>query len=65
MIMDRYGGPLTAITIALHRSLYLAIIMDRYGGPLTAVTIAFYRGLYLAIKMTVIEGHIMPHYSLA
>jgi hypothetical protein len=31
--MDRYGGPQTDLTIALHDGLYLAIIMDRYGGP--------------------------------
>jgi hypothetical protein len=28
--MDRYEGPLTTLTIALHRDLYLAIIMNRY-----------------------------------
>jgi hypothetical protein len=31
--MVRYGGPLTALTIALQRGLYFAIIMDRYVGP--------------------------------
>jgi hypothetical protein len=30
--MDRYEEPESALTIALHRGLYLAIIMDRYGG---------------------------------
>jgi hypothetical protein len=38
--MDRYGGHLTALNIALRGGLYLAIIMDRYGGPQTALTIA-------------------------
>jgi hypothetical protein len=38
--MDRYGGPQTALTIALHGGLYLAIIMDRYRGPHTALTVA-------------------------
>jgi hypothetical protein len=37
-IMDRYEGPLTALTMALHRGLYLDIIMDRYEGPLTDLT---------------------------
>jgi hypothetical protein len=32
IIMDRYGGPQTALIIAVHRGRYLAIIMDRYGG---------------------------------
>jgi hypothetical protein len=31
--MDGFGGPQTALTIALHGGLYLAIIMDRYVGP--------------------------------
>jgi hypothetical protein len=39
--MVRYGGPQTALTIALHGGLYLTIIMDRYRGPHTALTIAF------------------------
>jgi hypothetical protein len=43
--MDQYGGPLTSVTIALLRGLYLAIIMDRYDGPLTALTIEMLRGL--------------------
>jgi hypothetical protein len=33
-------GPHTALTIALHRGLYLAIIMDRYVGPHAARAIA-------------------------
>jgi hypothetical protein len=43
--MDRYGGPRTALTIALLEGLYLAITMDRYGGPQTALTIALVGGL--------------------
>jgi hypothetical protein len=38
--MDRHEGPHTALTIALHGGLYLAIIMDSYEGPRTALTIA-------------------------
>jgi hypothetical protein len=33
IIMDRYEGPQTALTIVLHGDLYLAITMDRYEGP--------------------------------
>jgi hypothetical protein len=40
--MDRYGGPQTALAIALHGGLYLAIMMDRYKGPNTALTIALH-----------------------
>jgi hypothetical protein len=47
--MDRYEDPLTALTIALHGGLYLAIIMDRYEGHHTDITIALEGGLYLAI----------------
>jgi hypothetical protein len=36
--MDRYGEPETALIIALHGGLYLAIIMDRYSEPETART---------------------------
>jgi hypothetical protein len=43
--MHRYKGPLTALTIALHRGLLLAIIMDRYKGSITALTLAFPRFL--------------------
>jgi hypothetical protein len=49
--MDREKGPQTALTIALHRGLYLAILMDRDKGTRTAITIALHRGLYLAIIM--------------
>jgi hypothetical protein len=41
--MDRHEGPLTALTIALHRGLYLAIIMDRHEGPLNALTRALHK----------------------
>jgi hypothetical protein len=40
--MDRYGGPQSALTIALHGGFYLAIIMDCYGGTQTALTIALH-----------------------
>jgi hypothetical protein len=54
--MDRYGDPLTGLTIALHGGLYLAITIYRYEGPLTAVTIAPHGGLYLAIIMDRYDG---------
>jgi hypothetical protein len=59
--MDWYEGPHTALTIALHRGLYLAIIIYRYEGPHTALNIALLRGLYLSIIMDRYEG---PHISL-
>jgi hypothetical protein len=31
--MDRYEGPQSALTIALLRGLYLAIILELYEGP--------------------------------
>jgi hypothetical protein len=43
--MDRYVGPHTALTIALHGDLYLAIKMTRYGGSHTALNIALHIGL--------------------
>jgi hypothetical protein len=43
--------PKTALSIALLRGIYLAIIMDRYEAPQTTLTIALLRGLYLAIIM--------------
>jgi hypothetical protein len=39
--MDRYEGPQSAVTIALHSGLYIAIIMNRYEGPQIALSIAF------------------------
>jgi hypothetical protein len=58
--MDRFEGPQTALIIALHRGLYLAITMVRYGGPLTALTIALQRGLYFAIIMDRYAGPSLP-----
>jgi hypothetical protein len=43
--MDLYGRPKTALTIALHGGLYIAIIMDLYGRPKTVLTIALNGGL--------------------
>jgi hypothetical protein len=40
IIIDRYGGTKTDLTIAFPGGLYFAIIMDRYGGPQTALVIA-------------------------
>jgi threonine/homoserine efflux transporter RhtA len=54
--MDRFRGPQTALTIAFHGGLYLAIIMDRYGGPQTALSRALHGGLYLAIIMDRYRG---------
>jgi hypothetical protein len=58
--MDRYEGPLTDLTKALNRCLYLAIIMNRYYGPLTALKIALHGGLLLAIIMDLIKGPSLP-----
>jgi hypothetical protein len=64
--MDRYEGSHTALTIALERGLYLAIIMDRYEGPHTALTIGLHRGLYLDIIMALLWiAPNCPYYSLA
>jgi hypothetical protein len=43
--MDQYEVQQSALTIALHRGLYLAIIMDRYEGHQTALTTALHGGL--------------------
>jgi hypothetical protein len=59
--MNRHEGLLTAVSIALHRGLYLDIIMVPYGGPHITLTIALHRSLYLAIIMTHYEG---PHSAL-
>jgi hypothetical protein len=53
-------GPLTALTIALLRSLYLAILIDRYLGPQTAFNIRLIKGLYFAIIMDRYEGPLLP-----
>jgi hypothetical protein len=52
--MDRYEGHHTALTIALHIGLYIAIIMDRYEGPHNPLTMALHRDLYLSFIWTVI-----------
>jgi hypothetical protein len=49
--MDWEKGHQTALTIALHRGLFLAIILDREKGEQTALNIELYSGLYLAIIM--------------
>jgi hypothetical protein len=43
--MNRYGRPLSALSKALNRGLYLAIITDRYGRPHSAHIIALHIGL--------------------
>jgi hypothetical protein len=48
--MDPYENPHSALTIALLRGLYLAIIMDPYDGPHNALSIALRRGLYLGVE---------------
>jgi hypothetical protein len=47
--MDRNEGPLTALTIALHGGLHLAIMMGRYECHHISLSMALNRGLYLAI----------------
>jgi hypothetical protein len=49
--MNGHEGSHTALTIALHRGIYLAIIMVRPDSPHAALTIALHGGLYLAIIM--------------
>jgi hypothetical protein len=44
--MDLYEETLTALNIALHGGLYLAIIMNGNEGLLTALSITLHRGLY-------------------
>jgi hypothetical protein len=58
--MSRHEWPHTALTIALHRGLFVAIIFDRYEGLHTTLTIAFHGVLYLAIIMYRHEGHTLP-----
>jgi hypothetical protein len=58
--MDRPEGPESALTIALHRALYLVIIMDRYEGPHSTLNLAFHRGIYLFIIMDRNEGLTLP-----
>jgi hypothetical protein len=59
--MDRHEESQTALTQALHRGLYLAVIMDHHEGPHTLLTIALHKDLYLAIIMNRYEG---PHTNL-
>jgi hypothetical protein len=58
--MDRHQGSQSALTVALHRGLYLAIIVHLYEGPQTARNIAWHRGLYVAIIMDMYEGPKLP-----
>jgi hypothetical protein len=58
--MDRFVGPISALTIVLYGGLYLHIIMDGYGGPHTALTIALHGGLYLAIILDGYKGPSLP-----
>jgi hypothetical protein len=46
--MDRYGGPQSALTIALYIGRYLAFIMDHYERPQRALTLELHIELYLA-----------------
>jgi hypothetical protein len=57
--MDRHEVPHTALTIALHAGLHLAIIMDRHEGPHTALTMSLHGVLYIAILMDRHNGS--PH----
>jgi hypothetical protein len=43
--MDRYEGHQNALTIALNKRYYLAILMDRYEGPQPALSIGLHRSL--------------------
>jgi hypothetical protein len=43
--MERHEVLQTALTIALHTGLYIAIIMDRYACPQTSLAMALHRGL--------------------
>jgi hypothetical protein len=52
--MDRYGGPLNALIIAVQGVFYISIKMGRYGGPQNALTIDLHVGLYLA---NIIDRH--------
>jgi hypothetical protein len=60
IILERYEGPKTPLSIAFLRGLYIAIILDRYERLQTPPAIALLRSLYLAIKFTVIEGPKVP-----
>jgi hypothetical protein len=60
IIMDPYGEPLPALTIALHRGLYLAILILHYEKPHTAITIHLYRVVNLTITMDGYGGSTLP-----
>jgi hypothetical protein len=59
--MDHHEGLHSALTIALLRGLYLAIIMDRHDRPHSVLTIALLRGLYIPIIMDRHEGPQSAH----
>jgi hypothetical protein len=58
--MDRHEGTHIALTLALHRGLYLTFIMDLHKGTHTALNLALHRGEYLAIIMAAFEGYPLP-----
>jgi hypothetical protein len=58
--MDRYGGPQSALNIALYTGRYLAFIMDHYERPQSAHTLALHRFLYLAIIIGRCGGSRVP-----
>jgi hypothetical protein len=63
-LLIHYNGPLcgkqTALIIALHGGLSLAIIMYRYEGPLTELNIVLHRCFSIAIIMDSYEGPSLP-----
>jgi hypothetical protein len=64
--MAPYGGPRSALTIALPGGLYIAFIKDRYRGPQTSLAIALPGCIYLAIIMgRYIGSKKLPCYTLA
>jgi hypothetical protein len=58
--MDRYEGPITALTISLHVDLCLSNIMYLYEGPHISLNIALLRVLCLTIN----DRYEGPHTSL-
>jgi hypothetical protein len=54
--MNQYEEPKTAVTIALHRCLYLANIINQNEGSHTAFTLALHGGCYKDIIMVRYEG---------
>jgi hypothetical protein len=64
--MDRYEGTHTALSVALHGDLQLAIIMDRYGRPHTDLNIALHGALYIEnCNGPLYMSPHCPYYSLA